>query len=70
MLREVGRLKEVLPNNSEMITNELKPYYTWVVEKAGGYSIAQAKNYVVAYEFNFGLLIYFGAKSLGIQTDI
>ena len=33
MLREIVRLKEILPTNSKMITDELNPYYTWVVEK-------------------------------------
>ena len=33
LLREIARLKEILPANSIMITDELKSYYTWVIEE-------------------------------------
>ena len=33
LLREIGRLKEILPTDSNLLTDELKLYYTWVVEK-------------------------------------
>ena len=33
LLREIGRLKEILYNRRETVPNELMPYYTWLVKK-------------------------------------
>ena len=33
LLREIGRLKEILYNGRETVPNELMPYYTWLVKK-------------------------------------
>ena len=33
LLREIDRLKKILPANSKTLTDELTPYYAWAVEK-------------------------------------